>query len=482
MCAEAVDRIALVRATLASPPRGYVRTAAPARRFAMFALAAAAAVVIALGYKDRLGLWAGRTTPTAAAPTFSVLARGGAQPAGDRVFEADGAVRLLPRAWLLLRWGEAVVRLDGGKHGAQLRLIASTTERRELALDKGRVTFEVAPLPAGTVLAVSGGERRVVVRGTRFFVERREGEPVTVAVARGRVRVEERARKLELVAGVRLAARAKDPVPLFSEDVVALEDAVLDPARATAMPEAPSPAPQPRQSHLSEEEEALLGEARREILSGQYRRATRRLARLSRTLGSSAGRMEARLLGSQALRLDGQYERSLALLGTVPITSPSAERALVMRAEIYADDLADHKRAQRVWSELLARFPSGELHREATFRLAQALMQGGRARAAIAAFEQHLAEKDPIHAAQAHHALGVLLRDHRHDCAVALGHFHAAAQGRAPVIRTALIDEARCALQTGRPAEARAAYEAYLKLDARGPWAKEARAALGSAR
>jgi len=72
-----------------------------------------------------------------------------------------------------------------------LRTMISQT-RRDVWLDRGEAFFEVAHIE-GSAFVVHAGPRMITVVGTEFSV-RRDGDKVTVAVVKGRVRVEDTTR------------------------------------------------------------------------------------------------------------------------------------------------------------------------------------------------------------------------------------------------------------------------------------------------
>jgi transmembrane sensor len=72
-----------------------------------------------------------------------------------------------------------------------LRTIFSK-KRRDVWLDRGEAYFEVAHIE-GSAFVVHAGPRMITVVGTQFSV-RRDGDKVTVAVVKGRVRVEDTTR------------------------------------------------------------------------------------------------------------------------------------------------------------------------------------------------------------------------------------------------------------------------------------------------
>jgi len=87
-------------------------------------------------------------------------------------------------------------RIVGLVDGSRIELNTATmlrtkisNERRDVWLDRGEAFFEVTHIE-NSVFVVHAGPRTITVIGTQFSV-RRDGEKVTVAVLKGRVRVED---------------------------------------------------------------------------------------------------------------------------------------------------------------------------------------------------------------------------------------------------------------------------------------------------
>jgi transmembrane sensor len=89
--------------------------------------------------------------------------------------------------------GHRIVPLvDGSRIELNTATILRTNisnERRDVWLDRGEAFFEVAHIE-GSAFVVHAGPRMITVVGTQFSV-RRDGDKVTVAVVKGRVRVED---------------------------------------------------------------------------------------------------------------------------------------------------------------------------------------------------------------------------------------------------------------------------------------------------
>jgi transmembrane sensor len=158
---QVADRIgALSARELAPRPR---RTGLPLKWWQAGALAASLLLAIAfIGLRSR--------------PTLSP------QPSADTFDTGIGGHRIVPL-------------LDGSRIELNTATILRTTisnKRRDVWLDRGEAYFEVAHVE-GSAFVVHAGPRMITVVGTQFSV-RRDGDKVTVAVVKGRVRVEDTTR------------------------------------------------------------------------------------------------------------------------------------------------------------------------------------------------------------------------------------------------------------------------------------------------
>jgi ferric-dicitrate binding protein FerR (iron transport regulator) len=140
--------------------------------------------------RRRVGLWAGLAVAGAAACLLVALWLGG-------ILGQGGAGEALPAAgteWAAPRSSPSSRSI--GPHrialapGARLRVVGGTTRTPELAVNRGKVVFTVAPLRGGR-FAVRTRHARVTVLGTRFSVAL-EPRCTRVEVTRGKVRVEPR--------------------------------------------------------------------------------------------------------------------------------------------------------------------------------------------------------------------------------------------------------------------------------------------------
>ena len=158
---QMADRVgALGAREVALLPR---RTRLPPKGWQAAALAASLLLVIAF-----VGVY---TRPTLSPP-----------PSVDTYDTGIGGHRIVPL-------------LDGSRIELNTATILRTLiskRRRDVWLDRGEAFFEVAHLE-GSAFVVHVGPRMITVVGTQFSV-RRDGDQVTVAVVRGKVRVEDTTR------------------------------------------------------------------------------------------------------------------------------------------------------------------------------------------------------------------------------------------------------------------------------------------------
>jgi transmembrane sensor len=104
------------------------------------------------------------------------------QPSVDTFDTGIGGYRIIPL-------------VDGSRVELNTATVLRTLisrQRRDVWFDRGEAFFEVAHIE-GTAFVVHAGPRMITVVGTEFSV-RRDGEKVTVAVVKGRVRVEDTTR------------------------------------------------------------------------------------------------------------------------------------------------------------------------------------------------------------------------------------------------------------------------------------------------
>ncbi|XXT21105.1 FecR domain-containing protein [Sorangium sp. So ce429] len=319
------------------------RARAAQRRRAVVAAAALAAALAAVVGGGAL-VFRARPLPDAAAQVTALQ--------GEVEIATGGATRSPPPRALVplasdeeLRTGEGATARASLATGATVEVGPSTRVRfapagagRDsvddvVALDQGRISVDVPPLPAGATLSVRTADAVVTVHGTRFSVERRPGaagEPAEtrVSVAEGRVAVRRSEVERFLSPGETWSSRdeegrgdrpteaqaggAQAPSPEAGQESAARDGGGGDGGTA-GEPRAPREAREawtPRAS-LAAENELLQGamEARRR---GQPGRAIERLDRLLGRYPDSPLAEIARVERLRAVEMLGDRDRTAA--------------------------------------------------------------------------------------------------------------------------------------------------------------------------
>jgi ferric-dicitrate binding protein FerR (iron transport regulator)/tetratricopeptide (TPR) repeat protein len=289
--------------------------------------------------------------------------------------------------------------------------------------------------------------------------------------AAGRLPVEER---VEVVAGTPTLFHAELPEP------AAVVDEPAEPAEPARAAGHATHAPKPSGPNARE----VLAKARADVLAGSYERAIERLDELQLVGVAPVQQARAALLEAQAERLLRRPERALPLYEMVARgDGPEAEQAQFMLGQTLGRDLRDPARAAAAFAESQRRFSKGIFAEEAAFRRGEALLHAGDTRAGLEALERYLRQfPSAAHADDAHLYVAEARRDRLGDCAGALPHLKAVADGRGPRAESALIGAARCLGKIGRGDEARSVWKRYLDAQPHGRYADEARAAVGTAK
>ena len=229
----------------------------------------------------------------------------------------------------------------------------------------------------------------------------------------------------------------------------------------------------------------LLARARADVLAGAYDRAIGRLHDLGHGGATRLQLERAALLEAQAERLARRPERALPLFESAARgNGPEAEQAQFLLAQTLGRDLHDPVRAAAAYEASERRFARGIFSEEAALRRGEALLAAGETDAGVEALERYLRQyPNAPHADEAHLSIASARRDRLGDCAGAVPHLRAVADGRGPRAELALIGEARCLRTLGRSNDARGVYEKYLRVQPHGRYADEARlGATGSAK
>jgi len=266
-----------------------------------------------------------------------------------------------------------------------LRLASSTEDgaRVHLELRRGIVDVHVVHRD-GTSWQVEAGGRVVHVVGTRFreawdgtsrtfSVEMQEG---TVEVTGAGLSSPQRLRAGE-------SLRARDGETTLATRAL---------AAAPAKDENPAPgvarAPSPRESAPSVQEGPRWRELARQ---GSFKEALRTAFRED-TFGHTArlGARDLILLGDVA-RIAGQPARAERVYREAALRFPSADAAIFSLGLLAFDAQHQYANAARWFATYVARYPTGDLAREAAGRLIEAEARGGRPARAEAAARSYLA-------------------------------------------------------------------------------------------
>ncbi|MGK3990244.1 FecR domain-containing protein [Sorangium sp. So ce136] len=334
------------------------RARAGRRRRAVVAAAALAAALAAVAAGGAL-VFRTRPLPDAAAQVTALQ--------GEVEIAAGDATRSPPPRALVplasgeeLRTGEGATARASLATGAAVEVGPSTRVRftpagagRDrvddvVALDRGRISVDVPPLPAGATLSVRTADAVVTVHGTRFSVERRPGaagEPAEtrVAVAEGRVSV--RRGEVERFLGPGETWSSRDE-----------ERRVDRPAEAQAGG-AQAPSPEAGQEGAARDGGGAAVEPR---APREAREASTPRASLAAENELLQGAMEARRRGQPGRAI----ERIDRLLGRYP-DSPLAEIARVERLRA-VEMLGDKERTAAEARRYLKDYPQGSGREEAT--------------------------------------------------------------------------------------------------------------------
>lgn len=347
-----IDRLAAEEA--ARRARAARRRRAAVRAAALAAALTAAAAGVAFVFRAR-------PLPDAAAQVTAL--QGAVEIAAGDATRAPPSLALVPlTSGEELRTGEGGMAKASLATGATVEVGPSTRVRFTpagagrgrlddiVALDRGRISVDVPPLPEGVTLSVRTADAVVTVHGTRFSVERRPGaagEPAEtrVAVAEGRVAVRRDEVERFLGPGEAWSSRGEGPVRR------------PDPPAAERGGDAPAP---PRGAEQE-------GSARAGGDGGEGGAGERRAPRGAPARASLAAENEL-LQGAMEARRQGQPGRAIErldrLLGRYP-DSPLAEIARVERLRAIGM-LGDKDRTAAEARRYLRDYPQGFGREEAT--------------------------------------------------------------------------------------------------------------------
>ena len=230
----------------------------------------------------------------------------------------------------------------------------------------------------------------------------------------------------------------------------------------------------------------LLARARADVLAGAYDRAIGALARARARPGDQAA-AGARRAARGAGRAAGAPSRARAAAACTrrrAATGPRRSRRSSCsrrRSAAISTIRCAPPRPTRPASVASRR---GIFAEEAALRRGEALLAAGETDAGVEALERYLRQYPTApHVDDAHLSIASARRDRLGDCAGAVPHLRAVADGRGPRAELALIGEARCLRTLGRGDEARERLREVPPVQPHGRYADEARlGATGSAK
>lgn len=246
--------------------------------------------------------------------------------------------------------------------GAAFEVRSAEAQRREVALRRGQMLFDVARLGEGQRFEVVTPDARVSVLGTVFTVEAIDGRTV-VRVYEGEVRVERAGRSVRLGVGQHFVSDDRHPSrdPLMAQALAAAERRRAAPAAAlakvtvevavpviAAAPPAAEAAPPVTAAAPRVAVPTELSDARRRLREG----------RLQLALAAAAGAIDRRqeplgqwyLLCADALVAEGRLRPAGAALesAAVYLQGSEARDAAYRAALTYSEQLHDPARALHV--------------------------------------------------------------------------------------------------------------------------------------
>ncbi len=302
--------------------------------------------------RPRLGVALACAAAAAAAIAIAIGTGGGAREVGGRQRQRPGQVAQLTPAPTPV--AEHVSRAAVRAVGAARFVRVQAPPDEIIRLDEGTIVLEVASLPRGERFRVQTDDGVVEVRGTRFEVSAAQRKLVAVSVSKGRVEVRSEAGALAVL----------DPGDEWVHNPT--------PTLPTAAAAVAAPAPSPRVSPKLPASEPATREQATRAAKMSFDRAW-----------SLLRQGHAR----DAAALFAEVERVARDAGT-------REDALYWRAVATART-GDAAEAQRLFVDLLKRFPRASRSGQAATALGWLLLDSGDPAAASRAFERAINDQSP---------------------------------------------------------------------------------------
>ena len=298
--------------------------------------------------RPRLGVALACASAAAAAIAIAIGTGGGAREVGGRERQPPDQIAQLAPAPVAEHVSRAAVRAVGAARFVRVQAPPDEIIR----LDEGTIVLEVASLPRGERFRVQTDDGVVEVRGTRFEVSAAQRKLVAVSVSKGRVEVRSEAGALAVL----------DPG----------DEWVHNPTPAPPPAAVASPAPSPRVSPKLPASEPATREQATRAAKMSFDRAWS-LLRQGHARDAAALFAEVeRVAGDAGTREDALYWRAVATART-----------------------GDAAEAQRLFVDLLKRFPRASRSGQAATALGWLLLDSGDTAAASRAFERAINDQSP---------------------------------------------------------------------------------------
>ncbi|MBN2716071.1 MAG: FecR domain-containing protein [Deltaproteobacteria bacterium] len=257
--------------------------------------------------------------------------------------------------------------------------------KTELTLQRGIAVFDVSPRTDGNRFRVFAGDTVITVIGTRFAVERHDGN-VIVGVGKGTVLVQRQNEQLKLTAGNSITVFPGQPLsdlvsPLGGEKQLLMEQ-LLSREPVSAMAAANSEIPEHKKRDDAEKEKngrtrysRELTQWRQMILAGQHSEAARQIQSYLAFVPNDG---DALMLLATCQKTEKKYADAFLTYQKAIGSSnpPLANQARYLAGELAQEQLGRNEQAVDLFEGYLIHAPKASpIRGEAKFRLSRALLK-----------------------------------------------------------------------------------------------------------